>query len=510
MPVTLDRAQAIRIRARSAGLYSAPMKEAPALLAFARTWWHSPIGLVASVVLAAAISALFAAADLLTGLVFFVCLTIGTVFAWIWTTKRIPRNKKGKIGFAVAIACEEESIEKEVLADFVRGLQAQLKYSNSSDRFHFMAMPASIARKIIEPEDAYWLQRKSKCQFILFGRVRKRQIGDKPQRIIDLSGLVEHAPLKAPAQERLRKQFKELIPSRVSFDENISVVGLEVTSAWAHVVAKYIIGFATALSGRFDEADGLLVEAYRLASGARKGPPAYARIAAEVPTLRAAMRIAQAKQCYERWRDHGQDFGELESMEEHLNSAKALEAHPQAIALRALGAFLIRRSCHESRLALEQISLQGRDAIWHYNMGFLYAYEGNLAKADHHYRRGASLPMPPEKIAELETFMCGVLGEEPQRYHLHYSLGLLNRTLKGDARSAIRDFEAFLQCVPPSEYKKHQQNVRKWVEQLGSQSTTSIAPATQAEASVGEDGKPGSSSGSSRTPASRPRAATGR
>lgn len=444
------------------------MTDPSALLAFARQWWPRFVGVAATVLLEIIVAVGLIAIGVPSnpGLGVLAAAVSLTLVYWWATTQRPPRCKKGKIGFAVAITCEDEATQKTVRADFVQDLRRQVEASSSGDKFVFVVIPHHLAEKADSRDKQRKLFARTRCHFFLAGQVRHRQIGEKKKYFVTLQGTVRHRTLSAPAQEGLQKEFNEVIPGRVDFEENVSLLGFEITSLWAHVSAKYIIALAMALSGFLSEADHLFAEVEGTLPKLRGALPAFKKIRKSVPEIRAAMRVSSARRCYERWRDTDHDPARLDEMAEWLDGAKVLENTRVVLNYRAILAFLRGRHCSTARELLNQFPPQLRDALWHFNQGFLYAYEGKLEKADKHYLVGSRLPLPPETAAELELFMAWVAAEEPDRFELYYVLGQLNQTLKGDSQSALRDFQSFLKLVPPDKHLRAQQRVRKRIDEL--------------------------------------------
>jgi tetratricopeptide (TPR) repeat protein len=438
------------------------------LLLLARRNWHTLTGLVSAIAIQLVLlGALFAFAKVspLTALALTALLVAATFGVWVWHG-RVPRAPNDKIGVAIAIRCDEdEAVQKTVRSDFVNALKKQINDSPSREQFVVYTMPDHITENVQDAKGAFWLKEKSGCRFIFFGQVRKRQIVTTDRYFIDLDGLVAHNPLRGEAQQQLEREFSELAPRRVNFEVGIGLLGFEFTSKWAHVVSKYVIGLAMAYSGLFDQAEPLLLEAEDLARRIPNPLPAYEKIRTRAPRVRAQIHLAKAELAYRRWRETRSE-SDLAHVQSEANQAEQVENKPALLTLQAILAFASNRNCGEARRLLNEIPGDLRNALWHFNMGFLRAYEGNLKAANQLFRRGAQLPLPAHQISELEEFMVWALTEEPDRFHLHYFLGHLNRTLKGDAETAIRDFEAFLQKLPPNQHARDRTAVQGWIAQL--------------------------------------------
>jgi tetratricopeptide (TPR) repeat protein len=453
---------------RSAPLVTEVM-DASSALDHATRSWYQPKGLVAALVLAIVLSALVIPAGISYAAICFGAAIIAIPCAWL-VSRRVPKFPRGKIGFAVAITCEDEAMRRRVVSDFIITLRTLIKGSPSGKKFNFIGLPEHIAARVVDAEDAHELRKKARCHFIVYGRVRERRVGPDNRYVFNLSGLVAHAPLKHDAQKNLAREFTELFPREVGINDNAGFLGFEFTTKWAHIVAKYVIGLAMALSSFFEEADPMLAEAQALAAKIPGSFPAFERIKGRVPMIRAAMQASRARVSYERWRDRDKNLTHIEEMKHHLDEAAKLDPsmadRPFVLILRSIAAFLLERDSAHARHLLDRIPKPARESVWHFNRGFLYAYEGNLKKATQCYAQGAQLTVEAANVTELELFVEWAISQDPQHYQLYYSLGLLNRNLKGDKASAIRDFESFLQRVPPTKYLGEQRAVRSWIARL--------------------------------------------
>jgi hypothetical protein len=110
------------------------------------------------------------------------------------------------------------------------------------------------------------------------------------------------------------------------------------------------------------------------------------------------------------------------------------------------------------------------DGAWHYSLGFLHAYSGDLKKAIQQYRNAMTLPVELPVIAEIEEFICWVLDVEPHRYQLHYCLGFLNWKIKGDKLQAIKDLNTFLSLGRKEEFTFERELARKWISEIQAES----------------------------------------
>ncbi len=75
----------------------------------------------------------------------------------------------------------------------------------------------------------------------------------------------------------------------------------------------------------------------------------------------------------------------------------------------------------------------------------------------------------PDIIDQVESFLCWVLEQDPEKYQLYYCLGFFNWKTKGDVVQAEKDFNKFLVAGREGEFDKEKELVEKWVVEMRSE-----------------------------------------
>lgn len=436
------------------------------LLARVEKSWHERKGLIAAIVLSLVLTASISAAIGLSATTSAVILlaVVGIVGATWWFDSQPRKAKKGKIGFAVSVHCDPE-LETEIHEDFVTSLRRLILNGKLSNLFDFIEIPPHISANTLDIQSAQKLREKTRSHFFLFGRVRKREIGETTRYFLELDGIVAHKAIAPEIQERFSAEFGSLLPRRVETDEAVRFAAFDFTTRVADAVSKYIIGIAMTLSGFYDEAEPMLAEASKLAARVTPIPPACEKIVEQSRREISAINLIKADRCFARWRDEGFDDAELTNLGAALD--EVVHDSNQVLGLRAIHTFLTERDAHKARALLYKVRKAARDGVWEYNQGFLFAYDGNLKKAREHFLRGAQQRIPQRKsIAELELFMCWVIEQEPECHQMHMALGLLNWHLKGDFERAKKDFENFIARAKPGKFAREQKLAKLWTQEL--------------------------------------------
>lgn len=436
------------------------------LLARVEKSWHERRGLAAAIILTLVLVTGASAVIGLSAKTFaFVILPAIAIVGITWWFDRQPKKtKKGKIGFAVSVHCDPE-LETEIHDDFVTSLRRLILSGKSSNLFDFIEIPPHISANTLDVQSAEKMREKTRSHFFLFGRVRKREVAETTRYFLELDGIVAHKAIAPEIQERFSAEFGSLLPRKLHADEAMRFALFDFTSRVTDAVSKYIIGIAMTLSGFYDDAEPMLAEASRLAARVTPIPPSCEKIVEQSRLEISAINLIKADRCYARWRDKGFTDAELANMGAALD--KVVHDSRVVLGLRAIYAFLAERDTHKARNLLYKVKKPARDGVWEYNQGFLFAYDGNLKKARKHFLHGSQQRIPMSKsIAELELFMVWVIEQEPQCNQMHLALGLLNWHLKGDLKSAIRDFENFVARSRKGKFDREQALAKLWIREL--------------------------------------------
>jgi len=216
-------------------------------------------------------------------------------------------------------------------------------------------------------------------------------------------------------------------------------------------VTKYIIGTCLLSFGVLDVAKGMLGEVLTNSTGRWKGNALRAaqEFISNVRMKIALIDVHHAKYVYDNYIFvAGKINLNGEKMEHILTLTEAsLSSYPTASAYlqRAIVYFLLGNSQNAKKALSNLVSREPRNPMPHYSFAFLHAYEGNLDKATRSYSMAFSRTqnLLPESIVHLVDFPEAVIVKEPNRFHLHYALGLLHNEFY-DPIQAKRHFEAFI------------------------------------------------------------------
>jgi hypothetical protein len=377
-------------------------------------------------------------------------------------SNRLPRTKKGKVGFVISIAADAASDPSKIRDDFALTLHELLKGGESGRSFHVMKLPEYRAARIVDQDDAQQLRVRCRAHFVIYGRVRLRTIDGRRVHVLHLEGLVAHRSLPPGAKEGISREFAELFPRRVHIAAENDVFSFEFTSEWVNCVARYMIGIAAALSGDLDYAERLYGDTLDLLRGKPDGFPVFRKLSQRLPYRLSEIHLARAVRAYRQWTTLRDETG-IAAVARHLDLVTRPDIAFYHIALLRSIVLFVRDRDVKSAIALLRKHRSDVDGTGLYNMGFLYAYAGDLNRATQCYRNAARHRTEPTVIADVEGFICWVLAKEPERYQLHYCLGFINWFVNGDPLRAATDLDAFLSGGREEEFPIQRQLAREWL-----------------------------------------------
>jgi hypothetical protein len=418
--------------------------------------WHEPVGFVLGSIFALLlVSQLFAGCARNIGYGVAVAL-VAIVWFIGW---KLPRTKKGKLGFVVCISCEKDEQARQLREDFIETLHALVESGEGGKKLGLIVVPNHRARRVRDTEDALHIGKKTRASFMLYGRARLRSIGEKEVWLLDLNGMVRHAPIPQETGRKFAREFRDLLPSQPRIDRESDALGFEFNSKLVDLEARYIMAIAAALSGSLDYAECLFAEAE---SRLPQQPmhPVHAKLSARIPRHYAFIRMARASEAYGRWLETHKE-SDLDLYCKNLSEVPTSERHSvEYTQSQALCLFLTKRDV-KAALQLLREHPHGEKPGWHFSVAFLEACGGHLRRAAKHYRSLRFTDVHSEVLKEVEEFFFWLENIEPRNWVVNYCLGLVNWWVKNDVDSAKEELRKFLDKLPPDEQMRERARVER-------------------------------------------------
>ena len=437
--------------------------------------WDSRTGLavalatVTSLLIGAFAGIDIAEVSLIEWLVVVVACT-GTWFVW-WAT-RLPRVMPGRIGFGLAIQYEDSEHAKQLRSDFVLALGDLI--TSHDELFQFVELPVSVARRLLSTDDAAHFARQYQLHFLLYGRARMRDLPDGASHVIDLRGLVRHAPIKKAWSKALGAEFGAVLPNRFLVATEGDVFAFQFAARHIDAVSLYVIGTAAVLSNDLEVAERMLI-------GAESRLRRADRVLRSALRDRVRRRISEVYQVrltrLIRRHTKTRDVAAIQEADETIGKLRQYTQDDYGVHMvAAMAAFALRRDMETAQKEI-QACRKSPDSAWRYSEAFLHAYDGDLQRAYRSYRSAFGSPLGDPTIpTQCEEFIQGIVEEEPERQWLYYCLGLINYRGKDDPVAALRDFRRFVDKVDTERFREHIGHALRWIDEIERRKDLEVGP----------------------------------
>lgn len=434
---------------------------------FFETAWYKKIGLISALVFTTVslLTILLSTLGVLVTIVFTLIVDVAIVGIWFWS-RRPPVTKSNKVGFAICISCSDDKESKKLQEDFIHPLRELIKSGRGGKAIQILQIPPHIASEINDVEQAVALRIKCRAHFMIYGRARLREINEKTVHVLDLEGLVAHTPMTIPNSESFSREFTELMPRKLQISTENDLHSLQFTSEWADIVARYIIGIASAISGDWDYAENLFFDVKDSLHTKDSKFPIYSKLKERIPRRIDEVRYLRIRKLYSQW-EKSKNVDYLTQMQNLTNQlTPSFSDSRDVLNFKAILAFILNKDIDTAIDLIKKIKGKGEPA-WHLNLAFLFAYQGNYVNAIRHYRIAAELPnIDSALLAQIEDFIVWVLDHEPDKVQLYYLLGFFNWKIKGDLLGAINDFQSFLSAVADNQMQKEKELTMQWISEI--------------------------------------------
>jgi tetratricopeptide (TPR) repeat protein len=300
---------------------------------------------------------------------------------------------------------------------------------------------------------------------VLYGRARIRTINSKEQNYIELDGIVAHNPIPDNVKQQLSAEFSELLPRKITIDNENDIFAFELTSEWTELVAKYIIAIAATISGDLSYAEVLYRDVQAKLFISSCNIPAYTKLKERIPVRLAEIHQAKATYLLNTWSNtHNHDL--IEQIYSEVLKIESRTVSIRTIYLKAISVFLMYKDVDQAMKIIKTCPKGHRDAIWHFNLAFLEGYKGNINKAMQHYRNALKFTIEVESLNQIESFLTHIADNEPNACQLYFCLGYINWKIKGDNKQAINDYNRFIELANEDVYNKEVTYAKKWINDL--------------------------------------------
>lgn len=321
--------------------------------------------------------------------------TFAASIGFWWFTCRVPKNKPGKIGIALALRYETPDERNRIHADLVEQISSRLTNGESAHQFHVYEIAGYLAP---EPNDllgAAKFFKRSNCHLLIWGSLRTRRQGNSAKYCLRLEGAVTHATIDMARSKALAEDLRQAIPQQTEIDFANELRGFESTSIDVSDGAQFVVALAAAVSGDWAFSRKLLEELNRK-SGSKplstaKRSKKSGRAKSSTVTWRSLVAPRLASVCFEQfkaqhtlWQQDKSDFTPLSIAEDALEAFRRVSgAEDTAYWInKALLNVTLRNDFVGAEKLLNRCrAIALTDPTWRLSLAFVQAAKGNPVAA---------------------------------------------------------------------------------------------------------------------------------
>ncbi len=394
-------------------------------------------------------------------------LVLITVLLWLFGRK-YPRNQKDKTGVVIAIKTENKKQHSRLRSDLISGLRDIIKIEERENFFNIIELPEYYAVQVTDLPSARKALKKSRSHFLMFGSCKVRLEKGKEFYYISLEAGVMHKPIPRLINDVFAKEFREVFPRKLIFPVDDEISGFEITKSLIGLSSRYIIGIAAFLSLDFKLSFEIFKKIHKEIKNFDVDKVQVKKIKSRIPKWLSVNSLTIAQKKYYLYRkEKNESF--LKEMKPFLDILKEVDPNNyDAHLLRAIYLFLTKRNVGG---ALKEIkaSKNNLDHTWRYSEAFLYAYMGNMDKAEEGYRKAFRSDVHPGVVLDTEEFIYDILKAEPNKYQLWYCLAIINWKDKKDKVLAREAFEKFINFSNNGLFMRQKRKAKDYLKELASQ-----------------------------------------
>lgn len=370
---------------------------------------------------------------------------------------RIPRNKPGMIGIALAIKAETPEEHRRVRADFIQEIATCLGANGVASPFHVFEIPGYLAPDVNDVESAASFLAKSRSHLLIWGSIRTRSKTRAQIYCLRLEGAVTHAIIEQQRSQEFAKDLRLAIPAKTEISLANELRGFESTSLSISHGSQYIVAMAAAISRDWAFSMSLLLDLKEKLGKQKTSMPQGKRSKKSSDTISELRRIVPSRiaevslaHCYSailEWQNDKSDFTRLDRAEE------ALEIYRKTLGRKENPTYWInkamlnvtRRADIESaeRLLNKCRSAAIDDPVWRLSLAFVNVLKGNILEALSLYDAALERDVSVDTLMNIEDYVQWWLAVHSGPPALYLLSALLNARGKGDPNLALADLDAF-------------------------------------------------------------------
>lgn len=423
-------------------------------------WTSRWIGFAVAVFFGAAflgIVPLLGLSGLRSGVLLFSIGAISGYLIWLLSC-RIPKNKPGMIGVALAIKAETPEEHRRIRSDFIQEIAARLGKNGAVRPFYVFEIPGYLAPEVNDIEGASQFLGKSRCHLLIWGGIRTRTKARAKTYCLRLEGVVTHAIIEQERSQAFAKDMRLAIPEKTEISLANELRGFESTSQSISLGAQYVVAMAAAISGDWMFSQSLLIDLKETLEKSSSGKNRKTRTIKQpvdilqnlrklVPLRLAEVSFAHFHSSLQEWQRNKSDKASLARAEEALEIYQKIQGkkeEPRYWINKAMLEVTRRQDIASAERLLNKCrSVAIHDPTWRLSLAFVDVLKGNITEALNLYDTALKKPVPVDMLMNIEDYVQWWLNVHNGPPALYLLSALLNARGKGDMRLALADLNSF-------------------------------------------------------------------
>jgi len=392
------------------------------------------------------------------------CIIELVILAIWYFTRKLPKIKKNQIGVVFAIISENDKLKRIIKNDYINEIRKLIRNRTQKD-IKVVSLSEYHSQKILKKtENAKKYRSLINANLIICG---KFEIRENNKYLLDIKNVnVGHAEIDVNISIVFGREMAEVIPQKNIISIENELIGFQICSNFFGISAQYILGIASYLSGKIQEAlefhNTLLPIVQSYNSTTANEVKMLNKITSSTKHFVIEESLFFCRFFYSVEKN-------LEKLKLHLDIIEKIDSNNYPYLLfSAIYHFLWNRNISKSLELIEEAK-NSRDFTWAYSKAFLIAYNGDLTEAYRIYKRAFNKFTYSSAFLQSEEFMMEVFEEEPDKIQLLYCMGLINYFKKEDHIIALEYFEKFKEeSVSKNLFKDYLVYVEKYIQEIKS------------------------------------------
>jgi len=371
---------------------------------------------------------------------------------------RIPKNKPGMIGIALAIKAETLEEHRRIRADFIQEIATCLGANGAASPFHVLEIPGYLAPDVNDIEGAAEFLAKSRSHLLIWGSIRTRSKARAPTYCLRLEGAITHTMIEQQRSQAFAKDVRLAIPAKTEISLANELRGFESTSQSISFGSQYVVAMAAAISGDWAFSKSLLLElsdklgkprSAKTPKGktSRKSSDTLAQLRTLVPVRIGEVCFAHYHSSILEWQKYKSDLAPLERAEESLEiyrKSLGKKENPSYWTNKAMLDVTLREDIESAGWLLNKCRAAAiDDPTWRLSLAFVNVLKGNVMEAINLYDAALERAVQTDTLMNIEDYVQWWLKVHNGPPALYLLSALLNARGKGDGSLALADLNAF-------------------------------------------------------------------